>query len=331
MLLRLYSALVAAISIGICSSSLAKEYDFLQHQHVHDFIHSFAQRSAYSQNQLEDIFAKITHQQRVIDLINTPAEKQYTWQRYRQIFIQPTRIAAGKKFLQQHATILTTLERKYGVPREYLVAILGVETKYGANTGGFKVLEALATLAFDYPRRGVFFTNELKHYLRLTKKNNFDSFHLVGSYAGAMGIPQFMPSSYSRYALGYNGAKRSDIWTNNSDALASVANYLAKKGWQRNRTVLIQIGKPTNQAQRNQAIAAANSTLKPNNTWSKICNLGLIATTGVYEDSSYALFHVKLNGVDQFFVGSYNFYVLSRYNPNLFYALAVHQLAEQLS
>jgi membrane-bound lytic murein transglycosylase B len=180
---------------------------------------------------LDTVLADATSQPRIIELMSKPAEKTMPWHQYRKHFLTEERIAAGVDFWVAHRERLAAIERKTGVAQHAIVGILGAETFFGRITGRFRVLDALATLAFDYPPRAGFFRSELEHFLLLAQENSIDTATVLGSYAGAMGRAQFMPSSYRAYAVDGDGDDRRDLWGSWDDVIASIANYLAKHGW----------------------------------------------------------------------------------------------------
>ena len=204
--------------------------DLLQRTDVASFIDEMVAEHGYDPEELNDVLGRVELSEKVIAAITRPAEA-FPWRRYRSIFIKPGRIRGGAEYWRRNQAQLERASEKYGVPVEILVAVIGVETKYGRITGGFKVVNSLSTLAFDYPKRSRFFTSELKHFLLLTREQSLDPHTLSGSYAGAMGIPQFMPSSYRAYAVDFDGDGLTDIWDNPADAVGSVGNYLKEHGW----------------------------------------------------------------------------------------------------
>lgn len=198
---------------------------------VNDFIDEMVIKHDFEKAELAQIFDEVEVKNSILKAISRPAEKSKPWYDYRKIFITDSRIAGGVKFWQQHASSLKRAEQQYGVPVEIIIAILGVETRYGGNVGGYRVLDALSTLAFRYPPRSPFFRSELEHFLLLTREEQMSRLDPIGSYAGAMGLGQFMPSSYREYAVDFDGDGKRDIWTNPVDAIGSIANYLKRHGW----------------------------------------------------------------------------------------------------
>lgn len=262
--------------------------------------------------------------QEIIDLITRPAEAK-PWHRYRPIFLTERRIADGAAFLARHRELLARMEARFGVPAELIVAILGVETSYGANLGRHRVLDALVTLGFYHPPRQAFFARELKHLFALAAEQRLDLASLRGSYAGAMGYGQFMPSSYRSYAVDGDGDGRIDLWTSMPDVFASVANYLARHGWQKGEPVAVPA----------QALAGARDpgpvVLEANRRAKDLAALGFRSPM-VAEDDPRPLNLVRLEAEDgpEYWLAFANFYVITRYNRSALYAMAVHQLAQAI-
>ena len=194
-------------------------------------IDELVEEQGFDRGELQQVFASAERQQTILEAIARPAEKTKPWHEYRNIFLTDKRERQGREFFAQHRATLARAEHETGVPAEIIVAIIGVETYYGRITGSYRVIDALSTLAFDYPRRSTFFTKELKNYLQLTHEQGFDPLAMKGSYAGAMGYGQFMPSSYRSYAVDFDDDGQIDIWNNPVDAIGSVANYFKRHGW----------------------------------------------------------------------------------------------------
>ena len=264
-------------------------------------------------------------QQSIIDAISRPAEKTKPWFEYRQIFVTDKRTRQGVEFAREHADILAAVSADTGVPVAVITAIIGVETYYGRITGSYRVIDALATLAFDYPKRSPFFTGELENFLVLTYQSGKDPLLLKGSYAGAMGYGQFMPSSYRAYARDYDGDDVADIWDNPGDAIASVANYFIAHGWRAGEPVVVRA---QGEGAPDDLFAAG---LKPTLT------VGDLAVQGVAPleatDVSLLATPLRLQGetADEYWLGLHNFYVITRYNHSAMYALSVWQLSEAIA
>ena len=225
----LFSTIVNAVEV--------KRGDYRDRADVAAFIVQMASRSDYSEQELVELFSTVSKQDHLFELLNKPAEKELQWYQYRPIFIKEKRIDLGVKFWREHQQLLSEVSTKTGVPEQIIIAVIGVETFYGIYKGKDPVLDSLVTLAFDYPRRGEFFTRELEQFLLLVKEQNLDPVNLRGSYAGAMGMPQFISSSYRSYAVDFDGDGQANLFDSVADITASVANYFVKHGWRANEAV----------------------------------------------------------------------------------------------
>ena len=268
----------------------------------------------------------------------TPSTKPTAknWAAYRERFIEPHRIAAGLAFWQEHASELARAEHTYGVPARIIVGILGVETLYGQHTGSFRILDALATLAFDFPQahpraleRQAFFRQELEHFLMMTYQNKADPRSLKGSYAGAMGLPQFMPSSWRRYAVDFDGDGRIDLWNSTADAIGSVANYFRAFDWQAGQPTTFDVQVQSSPEQLEQLLLP---DILPTFSAQTLQSLGLqLPPDAVQYPGKLALIELR-NGEDapSFVLGTENFYAVTRYNWSSYYAMAVIELGETI-
>ncbi len=279
----------------------------------------------FDQQQLNAWFTQAEKQQAILDAISRPAEKTKTWAEYRQIFVTPTRISKGVEFWLAHQDTLARAEERYGVPAEVIVAIIGVETRYGQFTGRYRVMDALSTLAFDYPPRSPFFTKELREYLLLTREQQRDPLSLNGSYAGAMGYGQFMPSSYRAYAADFDDDGSIDIWQNPVDAIGSVANYFVRHGWRRGEPVVFR----ANVAKHHDR-DVINDSLKPLHTVAELEQKGFSTETPVAATASANALELDGEQGAEFWLGLQNFYVITRYNHSRLYAMAVYQLSQEI-
>ncbi len=322
------SLLMASVLVTPASYALAQEShdsDYLGRQDVDAFIDELVAENIFSRKELEDILAKAERSERALELISRPAEGTLEWKDYRKIFITPERIAKGVNFWEENAETLARIEKELGVPANIIVAIIGVETYYGRQTGGFKVLDALTTLGFDFPRRGAFFRKELKNFLILAREQNLDVDELTGSYAGAMGIPQFMPSSYRAYAVDYTGDQQANIWRSDEDAIASVANYLQKHGWKYGSGIALQAR--VSGIKHDQVVS---SGLKPDKKLSLVQKAGWSVPKMLPRSSKVLAMRHEGSAGAEYWVGLHNFYVITRYNRSQMYALAVYQLAREV-
>ena len=264
----------------------------------------------------------------IVSALDRPAERVKPWHEYRKIFITEERIAAGASFWEEHRERIDQVAAETGVPGEILVGIIGVETYYGRITGRYEVLDALATQAFDYPRRQAFGTRQLIEFLLLVREQGLEIEGLNGSYAGAMGLPQFIPSSYRAYAVDGDGDGRVDLWNSIDDVLASVANYFVAHRWQPGELVVAPAvaGKtdPSNLAdQGHRAPKTTTGAL-----WS--AGVGFAGPAPRSPSAPAGLFVLEHEHGPRFWAGFHNFYVITKYNHSIMYALAVHQLGEAI-
>lgn len=300
--------------------------DFATRPAVRDFIGQMVARHGFDADALERLFATARFRPEIIERISRPAERTLSWAQYRRIFLTDDRIEQGVTFWNAHAGTLARAQARYGVPAEYVVAILGVETRYGRHAGSFRVLDALSTLAFDYPPRGTFFRSELEQYLLLTREEQLDPVRQTGSYAGAMGYGQFIASSYRAYAVDFDDDGVRDILSDVDDAIGSVANYFAAHGW-------LAGGEVARRVQVRDAAAAsplANTGLEPRVDVARLRAAGITGLDGLAAQAPVTLW--RLDGPDgvEWVAGLDDFRVITRYNHSELYALAVHDLAEAI-
>ncbi len=299
---------------------------FDQRPDVRRFIDQLAKEQQFDTGYLKQVFAGVEPQAKIIEAITRPAEAM-SWARYRKIFMTDARIQAGKSFMREHARTLAELEQRTGVPKAIIAAILGVETFYGQRMGSYRVIDALATLGFDYPKRSSFFLGELKQFLRLVREQHLDPYQPKGSYAGAMGWPQFMPSSYLAYAADYEGDGQKDIWNNPADAAASIANYLKVHRWQAGRPVAFPVS-ARGQGYQN---ALTKELKSPKTPVTKLAALGVAVPDRLPKDTPVNLLRLDGEVGDELWLTLENFYVITRYNHSPLYAMAVFQLSQALA
>lgn len=291
---------------------------------VNNFIDHMVSDHQFDRSKLQSVFNQTNKSMRVLDAISKPAEV-LPWYKYRSIFIQPARIDQGLVFWDKYQSTLSRAEEEYGVPAEFIIAIIGVETQYGINTGSDRVMDALSTLAFHYPKRGAFFRKELEQFLLLTRDQSVDPLSLKGSYAGAMGIPQFISSSYRNYAVDFDQDGKIDIWNNPVDAIGSVANYFKQHGWQPGDKVVVP-GKATD----NRHLDLLNGDLKPDIRVDRLTDFGIYHNDKVPADALVKVLSLEGDSGKEIWLGLNNFYVITRYNRSPLYAMAVYQLAESI-
>ena len=287
------------------------------------FINNMVRQHHFNESELRNLFQSVEIQPAILDAMAKPAEAK-PWYQYRDIFMTDARIDGGVQFWRENEAALKAVEQQTGVPAEIIIAIIGVETKYGAHTGKYRVIDALATLGFAYPSRSEFFLKELEGYLLLSREEHLDPLIPMGSYAGAMGLPQFMPSSYRAYAQDFDHDQKRDIWKNSADAIASVANYFVKNQWQRGGSIAFQVSAEGDAYQR-----ALSKGVKPDVTGSQLIGLGVDIPQSLRNDKLKLLRYPMLDQ-DQLWVGLHNFYVITRYNHSPLYAMAVYQLSQAI-
>jgi membrane-bound lytic murein transglycosylase B len=296
--------------------------DYSNRADVNAFVEKFARNSEYSEEELVALFSGVKKQAHLFDLLNRPAEKELEWYQYRPIFIKQKRIDLGVKFWRDNQQLLSEVSVKTGVPEQIIVAIVGVETYYGIYKGKDPVLDSLVTLAFDYPKRASFFTRELEQFLLLVKEQNLNAGELKGSYAGAMGMPQFIASSYRSYAVDFDGDGQVNLFDSIADITASVANYFVKHGWRAKEAVA---GPLT--VQEINSLEKLMPGVKPSYKWSDLAQSGLQSKVEIAPDTVVALVRLEQKNHSEYWVGMKNFYVITRYNHSELYAMAVYQLS----
>lgn len=303
----------------------AKKTAFSQRKDVQKFIKMMVTKYHFKKSNLEDIFDQVQIQPAILKIMARPAEK-WDWYKYQEFFITTDRINSGVNFWNDHAKTLSIIEKRDHIPASVIVAIIGVETFYGQNQGSYRVLDSLTTLAFEYPKRAKFFQSELKEYLLLARENQFNVTSMLGSYAGAIGQGQFMPSSYRSYAIDYNGKGESDLRNDTDDVIASVGNYLKEHGWDKDKPIAVEATVTGSKYKK-----LRKNTLKPRYSLGFLKKYGVVPVTP-YNNKLKTNFMI-LNGAKtpQYWLGFHNFYVISRYNPRINYAMAVYQLSVAIS
>lgn len=282
----------------------------------------------FDREELRDILGAAEVKESILEAIARPAEKTKSWAEYREHFLTRKRIDAGAAFWVDNKDTLESISIDTGVPVEILVGIIGVETYYGRITGSFRVLDALTTLAFSYPPRSKFFRRELEEYLLLVREEGMQATDATGSYAGAMGRPQFMPSSFRAYAVDSTGDGKRDIWDNWTDVAGSIANYFLKHGWRPGEEVTSQAS--LGGTWQGPTPEPAN-TLKASETIASLSRQGVMFVTDLPADSKSELLTFEGDDGAEHWVGFHNFFVITRYNRSVMYALAVHQLGQEVA
>ena len=292
---------------------------------VQAFIREMVARHGFNAAQLRTTFARAHAQPSIIAAMSKPAEAK-PWYAYRAIFVNPKRIQGGVEFWRANAAALTEAERIYGVPPEIVVAIIGVETQYGGNMGKYRVLEALATLAFDYPRRAAYFRKELENFLLLARAEGIDPLAPRGSYAGAMGYGQFMPGSFQSFAVDFDGDGHRDLWRNPRDAIGSVANYFKKNGWRGGEPVAT----PARVEGSRYPALVSRQLGQPKDSVASLRAQGVVPLEPVSGAQSAMLLEFEDRDGPEYWLGFDNFYVITRYNRSQLYAMAAYQLSQAI-
>ena len=330
MILRILTALVVAVALlpARADSTVAPSsprFD-LERPEIKAFLDDVAQRNSLSRAQLSRLIATAEPQPRIVELISKPAERVTPWWEYRERFLTEDRIALGVQFWQEHRESLERIASERGVAPEYIVAIIGVETKYGRIMGRYRVLDALATLAFDYPPRGEYFRKELEQFVLLTREESLNVPEALGSYAGAMGGSQFMPSSFRKFAVDADGDGKRDLWQNWDDVFASTANYFREHGWETGGPVLSEVELDPDP---DFTIDTRNLTL--NETVESLGLSGVHVKSPVAAGTPALIISAEQKDGPAYRVGFRNFEVITRYNRSVKYAMTVNDLAEAIA
>ena len=300
-----------------------------QRPDVQVFIKEMVKDYNFNEQQLITLFNQVHINERTIQLTTTPYEAK-PWYTYRKHFITQARVDNGVIFWHQYHEQFQIVSERTGIPPEILVAIVGVETHYGKERGGFPAIDALSSLAFDFPRRAAFFRKELREYLILCREQGWDPLTIKGSYAGALGQPQFMPSSYRYYAVSYDGKSKPNLFNNENDVIASIGNYLKKNGWQANQPIAVIANVTGDKFSGLPPQDKEGRIIKPTMTLAEFKTYDVLPMTPHLNELSAILMPFQLEDSNQYWLGFMNFYVITRYNTSKLYALAVYQLAEDI-
>ncbi len=319
------SVLIASLitTLAACTSIANKPFTE-QRPEVNQFVNRLVTKDGFDRTYVVNTLAEAKPMPALTKVMKKPHESK-PWYIYAKSFVSPKQIEHGVEFSNQHKVALAKAQREYGVPSSIIVAILGVETNYGKITGGDRVLDTISTFAFNYPSRAVFFQNELEQFFLLNREENWPATQLRGSYAGAIGYPQFMPSSYRTYAVAYNGKGHGDIIHNMDDAIVSVANYFKQHGW-RTGEPIATIANVHSQA----ATQLVSAKLVPKRTIAQWATLDITPKQAVPSNLKAAFFDVEMPYGQQYWLGLHNFYVISLYNPRVNYTMAVYQLSQHI-
>ena len=322
--------------------------NYSKHPEAKDVIRILVSEHGFDESYVIKILETAKKQDRILESMSSPAEFTWTWDRYKKLFLEEKRITNGKKFIKDNSNLFNRIEDEFGVPREIITSILGVETRYGKIKGNYRVLDSLATLGFDFPRRSKFFKSELVQFFILTRENNLDINSVQGSYAGAMGYGQFISSSYRAYAIDYDGDGYADLFNSVPDAVASIANYLKKHGWKRDgvivqKVILNKVNKTYNHPSNSSKYIPLQYTegLETEYIIQEGDSLLSIAINNdIKLQQLMSLNNIKDKNIiktgqtiklqkpkDLYFIGDDNFIAITKYNRSHFYAKAVYDLS----
>ena len=313
---------LSTLSAG-CLASEGSGYE--QRPEVGEYMDGLVAEHGFERGWLAKTLAAAHKNEDVLARISRPAEKALAWHEYRRIFITDKRIDGGVEFWAQHRATLDAAHERFAVAPQIVVAIIGVETYYGRIKGSFRVLDSLTTLAFDYPRRAKFFKGQLTEFFLLVREEGADPLAFSGSYAGAMGFGQFIPSSYRAFAVDFDDDGQRDIWRNEVDAIGSVANYFARHDWRGDGPTALQV-----QVSKEDTKALANDGLDLKRTVAEWRSAGVTGADAIDPALKAALYRMETEQGDQFWLALHDFYVITRYNRSAMYALAVLQLSEAI-
>ena len=291
---------------------------------VNAFVARMAREHGFDAVELGRLFSDLQPNQTIIKAFSAPSTAR-PWSYFRELYVTQSRIEGGLAFWNQNAELLKKARMTYGVPEEIIVSIIGVETIYGQYTGSFRIVDALYTLGFEVPRRSQFFQGQFEHFLLLTRDNHIDLKTATGSYAGAMGLPQFMPSSYRQYAVDFDGDGRVDLWNSVADAVGSVANYLNRFGWEEGKQIVLPARVSTTETEKLERLG-----VKPALTLAQLRSRGVEADGEIADNIDAGFFTLEAEQGPEYWLSLKNFYVITRYNRSNNYAMAVYQLAREI-
>lgn len=329
--LAAFAAVPGPLIAATLDSAPKPRVSYAEREEVRAFIAEMSAQHGFDVRELERWLASARFQPKIVELMSRPILEPPKWFEYAPQFLAQARVDAGVAFWNAYAPILARAESETGVPAEVIVSIIGVETYYGRYTGSYRVIDALATLAFDYPRRASFFRGELKELLLLSREQGFSPLAAKGSFAGAMGLPQFMPGSYRRYAVDFDNTGRTDLFDSAEDAIGSVANYLARNDWQRGQPVLLAARiAPEHHDSILRRLEGGLSERRLASMWAAD-GVTPVAWPGVVGPEPLGLLLLEESPSESsYWIASHNFYVIMRYNRSRLYATAVWQLAQAI-
>jgi len=322
---RFAAAAIALVALLVCGPDSVADADvFDSATEIEPFVARMAEHHGVPEHRTRALLAQARVLGSVLEAIQRPAERK-PWHKYRKIFLTRKRIGRGAEFWRKHASVLARAEERFGIPPEIIVAIIGVESFYGVHRGRFRVLDSLATLGFRYPRRSEFFLSELEAFVLLCEEERLDPANVKGSYAGAMGISQFISSSYRHYAIDFDDDGSRDLMRSSEDAIGSIANYLSEHGWRPGAAIAVQA-----EVEGDAFRTVVEQGMKPHASLASIRASGVSFATYAAEEEQAALLEFETANGYEYWVGLTNFYAITRYNHSRLYALAVVQLAQRI-
>lgn len=307
-------------------SSLAIAIDPAQYPKLKSFVDELVQKHNFDKKELNRLFADVELKHEVVKAMKRPAEK-LPWYRYKKLFVFEEQATKGAKFWKQYERALARSSAKYGVPPEVIVAIIGVESRYGESLGKHRIIDSLTTLMLLYPRRSDFFRREIKEFLLLAREEGLDPLTVKGSYAGAMGVPQFIASSYRQYAVDFNNDNKRDLISQPVDAIGSIGHYLKKHKWKRDGPIASDVKLLSNASPEK----VVTKGFKTGTSVAQLRKHGVKLTPAVSKDTAVGLVALDEKQGKLYRVGFNNFYVITRYNRSALYAMVVYELSQKIA
>lgn len=323
-IMRFLMYMLGLLALAGCASASSTAPVAALRPDIEAFIAEMVERHGFGRAELEGTLRMAQFQPAIIKAISQPATAK-PWYEFRPLLVSPQRVADGVAFWNNHAATLERARREFGIPEEIVAAVIGVETNYGVQSGRHRILDALTTLAFDYPKRAGFFRAELEQYLLLSREQGMDVLGVRGSYAGAIGIPQFMPSSYRRYAIDFDSDGKVDLSGSPADAIGSVANYLKSYGWEAGQAAVFPA--LVNGTDYRGALFTGTKSFYP---LSELRERGVIPYGESPGNLPATLIELENDGGNEYWLGFNNFFVITRYNRSVNYAMSVLQLADEI-
>lgn len=314
------------LALGLSTVFVARAHEAHQMQDavIVEFIQKMVEKHQFSQEELTVLMDNAKKKDGILNAFDKPATSK-PWSFFKKLYVTEWREKEGVKFWEKHAQTLIRAEDQFGIPQEIITALIGIETNYGTYTGEFRIVDAFYTLGFYGKRRNKYFLKEFEEFLILARENNIAPNSIKGSFAGAIGIAQFMPSSYREYAIDFDGDGKADLENSVADAIGSASNYLKRHGWKRGEPIVFPVS-----ADNDQVLSEMAGKSKPNRTYGELKQAGVKQDLGLNDDLAVGLFKLEGDEGVELWMSLKNFYVITRYNPSNNYALAMVQLSEKI-